>query len=326
MFRTLRLVALGFALNLAACSQGGDDSSFNLSTGATSLTTSEDETETSDTNTGDEDDGDEIYLDIPDDDGSGNNAGDDGLIQSCKKIDFLFVIDNSGSMADNQAELINSFPDFIFGIQEKLPVLDSIHLGVITTDAYGGNPGPCQKLGALVTTTPFDWCGPYTDGYNYMTENDDLEMAFTCAADVGTSGSGSEQPVEGTIQALEGFLNSPGQCNDGFNRDDAILVVVIITDEDAGYNLNPQVAYEHMMYLEGVDDHVIVLSLTHVEQPNECDNQWYYPSDKLIEFTEMFGNGFTGDICAESFKDFFADALTVIDTACGELPGATPAP
>ena len=34
------------------------------------------------------------------------------------------------------------------------------------------------------------------------TEMDDIEMAFNCMAQVGTSGSGIEQPVTATIAAL----------------------------------------------------------------------------------------------------------------------------
>src|SRR5204862_5903779 len=36
-----------------------------------------------------------------------------GLERGCKKIDFLFVIDNSDSMDDEQANLARSFPGFI---------------------------------------------------------------------------------------------------------------------------------------------------------------------------------------------------------------------
>src|SRR5690242_21671906 len=37
----------------------------------------------------------------------------------CAKADFLFVIDNSGSMADEQDNLIASFPGFIDTIQQR---------------------------------------------------------------------------------------------------------------------------------------------------------------------------------------------------------------
>lgn len=41
-------------------------------------------------------------------------AGDEGGSDAgCRAVDLLFVIDNSGSMEDEQANLISSFPGFI---------------------------------------------------------------------------------------------------------------------------------------------------------------------------------------------------------------------
>ena len=37
-------------------------------------------------------------------------GGDSSTDAGCKKVDLLFVIDNSGSMADEQINLVSSFP------------------------------------------------------------------------------------------------------------------------------------------------------------------------------------------------------------------------
>lgn len=37
--------------------------------------------------------------------------------EGCTKVDFLFIIDNSNSMATNQGELVASFPEFVMGIE-----------------------------------------------------------------------------------------------------------------------------------------------------------------------------------------------------------------
>src|SRR5687768_4092276 len=51
------------------------------------------------------------------------------LEMGCRKVDFLFVVDNSGSMAANQAQLLASFPGFIQGMQDALAgVVDSYHV------------------------------------------------------------------------------------------------------------------------------------------------------------------------------------------------------
>ncbi|MBC8073632.1 MAG: hypothetical protein IAG13_35245, partial [Deltaproteobacteria bacterium] len=157
--------------------------------------------------------------------------------EGCTKIDFLFVIDNSGSMSAQQAQLLNSFGGFITAIGDSLDDVDSIHLGVITSDNYTGNAPGCTSIGDLVTQTsgfgaanmvctPFDH-----EGDRFASEDDDLAVKFPCMAQVGTSGSAIEQPVTGLIAALDPAKAESGACNEGFLRDDAILVVVIVTDD-----------------------------------------------------------------------------------------------
>ena len=55
-------------------------------------------------------------------------AGEEG----CKAVDFLFVIDNSISMGDEQNNLSNSFPEFIQTIQSQ--VVADYHVMVVDTD------------------------------------------------------------------------------------------------------------------------------------------------------------------------------------------------
>ncbi|MFY0536731.1 hypothetical protein [Nannocystis pusilla] len=69
----------------------------------------------------------------------GTTGEDDPLAAGCKKIDFLFVVDNSGSMADEQANLIASFPGFIDTITNTLSAKD-YHIMAVSTD-NGMNTG-----------------------------------------------------------------------------------------------------------------------------------------------------------------------------------------
>src|SRR5690606_5187474 len=62
-------------------------------------------------------------------------------------------------------------------------------------------------------------------------EQPDLVAAFTCMGSRGFAGPGDEQTMSSMLAAV-GPLVAPGQCNEGFLRDDAILVVTIITDEE----------------------------------------------------------------------------------------------
>jgi hypothetical protein len=71
----------------------------------------------------------------------GNDEGvptaDDGANgDGCQKVDFLFVIDNSGSMLEEQDNLAGSFPSFINSISTTLDAAQDYHIMVIDTDAW----------------------------------------------------------------------------------------------------------------------------------------------------------------------------------------------
>lgn len=261
-------------------------------------------------------------FDLPPDDGT-------DLPGLCDAVDLLFVIDNSGSMADEQQNLIASVPGFIDGIQQRLGVQTDYHVGVVSTDDATFNATGCQELGALVTRTDGDLssasdCGPYASGRSYMTPDDDLESAFACAAQLGIDGNGIERPMDALASALnpEGSLQG---CNDGFLRDDALLVIVLITDEEdeddsAG---GPGNWYENVVAAKGgLDEQIVMLSLIGHPKPNECiPGQWTGMmgaeiAPRLMGFTGIFEHGYVGDVCAGDYEPFFTEAVDHINTAC----------
>jgi hypothetical protein len=142
--------------------------------------------------------------------------------------DILFVIDNSGSMKEEQASLIANFPRFIDvleGIEGGLP---DLNIGVVTTDLGSDNEVCGDGEGGRLRSSPGTCSGPLGKSYINTVEANyagTLEEAFSCVADVGTGGCGFEQPLEASRLALSGI-------NPGFLRDGAILAVVFITDED----------------------------------------------------------------------------------------------
>jgi hypothetical protein len=248
----------------------------------------------------------------------------------CQEVDLLFVIDNSGSMADEQQNLIASFPGFIEGIEHTLGPQTSYHVGVVTTDLNLFNATECQMIGALTTKTGGDMssnraCGPYAAGARFMTTQDDLHDAFACAAQVGIDGDGVERPMDALEAALHGHPPQTAACNDGFLRDDALLVLVLITDEeDDGDSLgDPEVWYERVVAAKGGDpEQIVVLALVGHDKPNDClPAQWTGMqgaeiSPRLIAFAESFPYGMVRDVCSPSYAESFADAVDGIDDAC----------
>jgi len=159
-------------------------------------------------------------------------------------LDILFVIDTSGSMLDNQRALIASAEESLFG-QLALEVggMPSIHLAVVSTDVGAGpfNISGCIGHGddgqfRMGGSDMVD-CG--VDGWFLTDVRDDdgsritnyqgtLGETFACMAALGTNGCGFEQPFEAARRALDGSHPE----NDGFLRDEAMLLVVVLTDED----------------------------------------------------------------------------------------------
>lgn len=244
---------------------------------------------------------------------------DDPVVGGCRKVDYLFVIDNSASMGDNQAKLVDSFDVFIDGVRETQQTLESIHVGVVSTDGYVGNEGSCAEYGGLITRTvghnsSETQCGPYAEGHNYMTEADDLYEAFTCAAQVGTTGSTEEHPLEALTSAVGDDLSGPGECNEGFIRDDALLVAVIVTDEDDSSPIDFR--YESLVEAKGGhSDNIVMVGLIN-EPDTECSLSGHAREARnLFEFIGLFAHSFVSPVCGD-YSIAFEQAISVVQAAC----------
>lgn len=326
-----------------ACGGRGQDDTRGSASGITSLTGGS----TGDTTGTSSGGGTGVRLDV------GNSGGDAGMSSAgdggdtgCKKVDLLFVIDNSGSMEDEQQNLLASFPGFISSIQTTLADTDGYHVGVVTTDAYLFNEPGCTQEGALVTKTGGTGssnatCSPFASGLRWMNEQDDLSNKFSCAAQVGTDGSGDERPMSAAIAALSQNMNAPGACNEGFLRDDALLVLVVITDEEDdhevdGCNQLPQQGsdgepagwFQSIVAAKGGNEkNVVMLALVGPDGADACPPldkcaggiQGAEVATRILEFTNMFTFGFVGQVCAPSYDTFFQDAVSVIQSACDDF-------
>jgi hypothetical protein len=316
-------------LLLAGC--GGDDRSSSPGSGASGISTDETGIASTAGTSGPK-------LDVGDGVDTEPGGGEAGTPKGCEQVDFLFVIDSSNSMATNQAELIASFPEFVSAIEGTLTNVHSYHVGGVTSDAYAWNEPGCTMMGALVTQTGgkdsgMQVCTPFASGMRYMTEADDLPTAFGCAALVGTGGANDEAMMAGATQAVSAPLNASGACNDGFLRDDALLVLVLITDEDdpgtcvsgglscEGSPGDPTSWFDEIVGVKGGHrENVVALSLTRGSPGNVCGSPQGTEMDgeRIMQFVALFGeNGLIGDICANSFGAFFDQAVDRIDSACG---------
>jgi hypothetical protein len=272
--------------------------------------------------------------------GPGPSLPPDYMPPMCKKVDILFVIDDSGSMADNQASLIRSFPGFVDGMRRKLAGAQDYHIGVVTSDDYYFNGSGCGKIGSLITKTG----GPKSSNMNcgplpgptprrYLTSEDtDLKQRFACMAQVGAGGADDERMARGLLNAISPSTHQKGGCNEGFLRPDSLLIIVLITDEDDvpdqceggvcatnGSGGTPDDWFAEFKKYRPNTDGVVVLSLLGRRGDNPCGA---VPASRLMRFTNLFKtNGYLGDICASSYDAFFEAALPLIGSVCGMIPG-----
>jgi hypothetical protein len=340
------VLVCSFGLLLGCGDPSSTDTSAGTGTGSSSDDVgdadSEGESSSSSSTTGDTDETDDI-------DGTSSDTGplfdlalpaDLGGQDGCEAVDFLFVVDDSSSMSEHQANLIANVPAFVEGIEATLDQVESIQVGVIATDPYSGNPGQCILLGALVTSTEDQGadssnmiCGPYADGFNYMTQADNLTETFGCAAQVGTIGNGFERPMEAMVTTLGKSLDVAGGCNEGFLRSNALLVIVVITDEYDGPGdpeaMNPardpptslgtpQTWYDAVVAAKGgFPENAAALVITNYDDGPCPPADLGHDGINLVEWVEQFGdNGFLGGICEPDYGPMFEDARAVIETAC----------
>lgn len=234
---------------------------------------------------------------------------------SCDRADFLFVIDDSGSMRKHQQQLTRTFPSFIAGIRQTIDLGVDIHVGVVTTNRYPGNDDRCRELGALVTRTTGTAagtvvCGPFAEGGAYISSADDLTKSFECVAKVGANGSQIEQPLAAALGALD--PDSPAaRCNAGFLRADALLTIVMVSDENDQSPGDVGDYVDAFAEIKGSRDAFTVVSLA---APEECGDGRCSP-DRLRAAAEFAEFGFSGWITGD-FDAHFGAAIELVGDAC----------
>jgi len=164
-----------------------------------------------------------------------------------RKLDLIFMIDNSSSMAPLQAQMTKNLPDFMNVLKDQATGgLPDVHIGVISSDLGAGRslvPG-CMRRGGdqgsfqAAGKNPVG-CTPPADKYIIDSINPDGSRAtnfgagditdvFSCIALLGQNGCGFESQFGSVLSAVGPA--PPG--NEGFLRDDAYLAIVMLTNED----------------------------------------------------------------------------------------------
>ena len=268
------------------------------------------------------------------------------------KIDFLFVISTAGTMEGHQKQLALSFPGFLASIQEHFDDFD-VHIlsakpnkswsmvdcAFCSDDECDPNAAPpkcgvsldtCdQTIGAGVAFpagagSANRRCDFFGDQRYIVGEDPNFEESFACVTQAGMNG-GWASAAESMVEAISPKFNGPGGCNEGFLRDDALLVVLLLDD---GYDEFSQGTVESWISAlhvakHGDEDAFAVLVLT-----TDIDiGYWQLCHPDLFEMSknplrllvEGIDHGFIGSICEETYTSFFEEVVEEVVALCDDL-------
>jgi hypothetical protein len=170
-------------------------------------------------------------------------------VNPVRKLDLLFVVDNSNSMMQEQANLKKNFPDFMNELTKIQGGVPDLHIAVVSSNVGAGPTQPaaeCPPGGDRGAFQIIPECGFDAAQNGYFLSVDGtgktnfeaqgglpkLPELFGCLASLGIKGCGYEHHLLSMYFALDGKTNTMQGRNGGFLRDDAYLGIVVIADED----------------------------------------------------------------------------------------------
>jgi hypothetical protein len=253
-------------------------------------------------------------------------------------MDVLFVIDNSGSMGDEQANLIANFPTF-------MSVLDASGLDyrvAVTTTArnytynvfsgfFNVPMSTSGESGQMIQPSSCNMTKRWIDK-----TDPNPAQTFACAANVGTSGSADEMPLGAIRDAFEDRMTDG--TNMGFRRTDALLAVVVLTDEnDCSYEQSVNLGLADTLcdsQMEPVANYKTFLdsytggptrwasAIIAGPGPGSCSSTFGAAAEatRLIDFKNQVGaNATISSICNGDLSVGLQDAVDLFQTACGGI-------
>lgn len=165
----------------------------------------------------------------------------------------------------------------------------------------------------------------------------DPSGTFACAANVGTDGPSDEMPLAAMRAALDDRMVDG--TNQGWRRDDALLGIVFLTDEnDCSYEQSVTLSFSESLcesQMEPVNNYVAFLDQYTGDRgrwaaaaiagpgPDRCTSDFGDAdyAQRLDEFVTQTGeNGVLTSICSGDLTTGLADALALFSAACDDFP------
>lgn len=240
------------------------------------------------------------------------------------KIDVLWVIDNSGSMATSQQNLTDNFSSFIDKFTGK--GLD-FQIAVTTTQSYLALPVWTPYYNTAPMPSYFegqaqDWIAKFRDGapgvhsgfFMITPQTPNINDVFRMNATQGVNGRGDERSLQSMRTSLESSRNQ------GFLRQGSYLAVILVTDEDDFSHDGTQMYERYDRPLHTIDSYVQFLDGITGSSPDkrrytvntisvntqECLDSIYNGAQKIgLRVGQMADatGGVKGDLCGDFARE-----------------------
>lgn len=286
---------------------------------------------------------------LGDDDGMGSGSGSGSgsstdEARGCDKMDIVFVVDNSGSMEEEQANLAANFPMFA-SLLEAYTVNSGQPLDFRVALTTTGRDVDYQiDLGGGLGTFPQSEKGQNGEFYNncnnskrWLDRTDStMPQTLACRANVGISGPSIEMPL---LMSKWALAERAADTNTGFLRDDALLAIVVLTDEDdasttqnnftmnaTGQSPTDWNPADQVQFLDTLKGNRTRWAAGVIAGDGDCSSSFGSAADgvRLKEFVNLANsNGSTqavfSSICNGDLTTGLKDALDVFQAACGAI-------
>jgi hypothetical protein len=265
---------------------------------------------------------------------SGSTEG--GADRACARVDVVLAIDDSSSMQEEiealRGPVFDALPEQLLAVGTGI---EDFHLAVVD-----GCPKPAffhdhGRVGGGGATRDCD----FSTGANWMISSSPaLSDEYACVlalsgrgyqntpdqcVDEGDLKDDDEQPASTAARALSEPAVSAE--NQGFLREQAVLFVVAITDEDeeliddGGDPVDPSAVTQAIVAAKGGNaGHVVFLG---VGGGRDCDGPYGSALDApglraIASGFESAGRGMFWDLCQGDLEGAFAAAIELVDDAC----------
>ncbi|MDY7230879.1 vWA domain-containing protein [Hyalangium rubrum] len=219
--------------------------------------------------------------------------------QSDGIVDILWVVDDSGSMANQRQTLTDNFARFL---EELLALQVRFQIGVISTNF--NDRGVLRGTTKIITNATPNPRGVFIQNTTFPT--------------------GSRARLELGLRMMELALSEPnrGGPNAGFLRPNAALAVIVVTDEDDNSYGEPTYYTRFLRSLKGPgNENLSSLSIIGGTTPDGCfppgeENYFGGRADPAFRYSAVATRtgGIIGSICDISFENTLVKIAAALNT------------